>query len=532
MSTFLVFIFKSSVCLILFYLLYKLLLSKNTFHKANRILLICIYALALLLPFIEIRTAHPTEFHHAIAGWEHRVVVSSNVETAQVLHLEVAAEGANATEEAQHNMLTWSEIALIVYCMGIVLFISRSIYSLLRMYILLNKGKRQKLSGNAVLVTHNRNIAPFSWMNYIVISETDKKENGEAILAHEFAHIRLRHTFDLVLSEMFTFFLWFNPAAWLMKRELQNVHEYQADEKVLGSGIDAREYQLLLIKKAVGSQRFNSMTNSFNHSKLKNRITMMLKQKSSSWARLKYLCILPLTALSVAAFARSEVFLEMGELPVAEVTNLVSITEGYSANKQKETGDSIPAKKVQKSWNRNDIKADHPPLIIVDGKEVSFEQYEKEPPRKNSLEILEAEIAMKEYGDKGKYGAWIFYDKEEDAKDEEKKLVLSFPMEVVTGLTHNPKGENQIVNLKAEKINRETPDFMIRNDAFYIKDKDEHYVKVFSYENADKLVVILDGQQITPEELNKKRINVKQISLPSNHKSESKKELIVNIDTE
>lgn len=71
---------------------------------------------------------------------------------------------------------------------------------------------------------------------------------------------------------------WFNPAVWLLKQELQNVHEYEADESVIAHGVDAKHYQLLLIKKAVGAQRFTSMANSFDHSKLKKRITMMLKQ--------------------------------------------------------------------------------------------------------------------------------------------------------------------------------------------------------------------------------------------------------------
>ena len=86
-----------------------------------------------------------------------------------------------------------------------------------------------------------------------------------------------------------------------MKQELQNIHEYEADEAVINEGINARDYQLLLIKKAVGT-RLYSMANSFNHSKLKKRITMMLKEKSNPWARLKYLYVLPLAAIAVTRF--------------------------------------------------------------------------------------------------------------------------------------------------------------------------------------------------------------------------------------
>ena len=98
---------------------------------------------------------------------------------------------------------------------------------------------------------------------------------------------------------------WFNPAAWLLKRELKDIHEYQADTSVLQSGIDATTYQLLLVKKAVGASSY-TLANSFNHSKIKKRITMMLKEKSNKWARLKLLLLLPLGALSLYAFARPE----------------------------------------------------------------------------------------------------------------------------------------------------------------------------------------------------------------------------------
>lgn len=118
-------------------------------------------------------------------------------------------------------------------------------------------------------------------MKFVVISEKDLKENGEEILTHEYAHIRKRHSIDLLIADICIFFQWFNPASWLLKQELQNIHEFEADESVIAQGIDAKKYQLLLIKKAVGT-RLYSMANSFNHSSLKKRITMMLKKKIQS----------------------------------------------------------------------------------------------------------------------------------------------------------------------------------------------------------------------------------------------------------
>ena len=115
------------------------------------------------------------------------------------------------------------------------------------------------------------------------------------ILVHEQAHQRLGHSWDLLLVDLLGCLQWFNPAMWLLRVELRAVHEYEADEQVLRCGVDAKDYQMLLIKKAVGG-RWYSIANSLNHSNLKNRITMMLRKRSSRWARAKALYVLRLRA--------------------------------------------------------------------------------------------------------------------------------------------------------------------------------------------------------------------------------------------
>ena len=134
------------------------------------------------------------------------------------------------------------------------------------------------------------------------------------------AHIKHRHSIDLIYMELVILMQWFNPAVWLLKRELKDIHEYQADISVLESGIDATKYQLLLVKKAVGASSY-TLANSFNHSKIKKRITMMLKEKSNKWARLKLLLLLPLGILTVYAFARPSVNEPLSTLINYESTN-------------------------------------------------------------------------------------------------------------------------------------------------------------------------------------------------------------------
>ncbi len=320
MGIFFVYILKSSICLAAFYLFYRLLLSRETFHRFNRFTLLSLLLLSCLLPLVEISVKQQSEVHQTMMTLE------------QWLLLADMMSDANQATQVQENTLTWIQIAFLVYLAGIFFFVLRNLYSLFRLALLLKSGKKEDISqyvtiGRRVtLIVHSKEIAPFSWMNYIVIAQKDLEENGREILIHELAHIRNRHSWDLLVADICIFIQWFNPASWLLKQELQNIHEYEADETVINEGVDAKQYQLLLIKKAVGT-RLYSMANSFNHSKLKKRITMMLKEKSSPWARLKYLYVLPVAAIAITAFARPEVSNATEEISAVKVNDFAAIVE-------------------------------------------------------------------------------------------------------------------------------------------------------------------------------------------------------------
>ncbi len=168
-------------------------------------------------------------------------------------------------------------------------------------------------------ITPDTRIAPFSWCCYIVMSRSDFETSGEVITLHETRHLDARHWVDLLLAQLVAIFQWYNPAAWLMREELKTVHEFQADEAVIRSGTDPRQYQMLLIKKAVGA-RFPSLANSLNHSKLKKRITMMYKSKSSTARRFRALALLPAGALALLATNIPAVASILSEASAAEVT--------------------------------------------------------------------------------------------------------------------------------------------------------------------------------------------------------------------
>ena len=316
MGIFLVYILKSAACLAVFYLFYKLLMSRDTFHRFNRFALLGLLVLSSVLPLVEVSVNRPAPVHETMLTLEQLLLLA-----------DVQAEGEVVS---QPTTALWVRVALLVYLAGIVFFAVRNLWSLGRLAVLLRRGRLEQLADwlpgrteNVRLVVHNHDIAPFSWMRYIVLSRKDLEENGREILIHELAHIRNRHSWDLLLADLCIFVQWFNPAAWLLKQELQTIHEYEADDTVLREGVDAKKYQMLLIKKAVGT-RLYSMANSFNHSSLKKRITMMLKEKSNPWARVKYLYVLPLAALAVSAFARPEVSAVADELSSAKVNDLVA----------------------------------------------------------------------------------------------------------------------------------------------------------------------------------------------------------------
>lgn len=314
MGTFLVYILKSSLCLALFYLFYRLLLSKETFHRFNRIALLGVMLISCLLPLVRVTVDRAT-------------VVNTSVMLVEEDMLMYPWEMQTVVQE--EAAFPWREWLVAVYLLGIFFFLLRNLWSLVRMLYLIRHSRCRQMENGICLVIHQAGFAPFSWMKYIVISQTDLDENGTDILIHEEAHIRNRHSLDLLLVELCVWLQWFNPAAWLLKQELQNVHEYETDEAVLRQGIDAKRYQMLLIKKAVGA-RLYSIANSFNHSSLKKRITMMIRKKSNPWARAKYLYVLPLAAVTVAAFARPEISEPLDEISSVKVNDLSAITGNNS----------------------------------------------------------------------------------------------------------------------------------------------------------------------------------------------------------
>ena len=310
MGDLLFYLLKSGCYLIIFYLLFKLLMSGTTFFRFNRVTILAGIIGCMFLPLIEFTTQEET-------------FLTVPLQTIQGIFVE-QADGIfgdtmfwvrpQVDETGNMQAINWCPIALgYVYLAGGLFVLCRILLSFYRMFQLIRNGKRRSY-GKYKLIVVSEPISSFCWGKYIVVSVSDySQQSTDGILLHETMHLRYRHTLDLLCMQCLLILYWFNPAIWLLKRELQEVHEFEADNGVLNTGIDATRYQLLLVKKAVGT-RLYSMANGFNHSKLKKRITMMLKKKSNPWARLKYLYVLPLAAIAVTAFARPEISEKVEEI--------------------------------------------------------------------------------------------------------------------------------------------------------------------------------------------------------------------------
>ena len=305
MPTFLLYSLKAAGCLAVFYLFYKLLLSRDTLHRMNRVLLCGVLLLSFLLPLCVITVEKELPGVSAAGidvipeNYFRRDMVFENRIPDDTRDLMIIEEPEPAPEP-----FDWGVLLGIIYFAGMFATLGWTVCNIVRVVRMTRRGRRIPLGNGSVLVLSDRIRAPFSWMRYVVMSEEDYACGGGTILVHEQAHQRLGHSWDLLLVDLLGCLQWFNPAMWLLRVELRAVHEYEADEQVLRCGVDAKDYQMLLIKKAVGG-RWYSIANSLNHSNLKNRITMMLRKRSSRWARAKALYVLPLACLALGAFAQT-----------------------------------------------------------------------------------------------------------------------------------------------------------------------------------------------------------------------------------
>jgi murein DD-endopeptidase MepM/ murein hydrolase activator NlpD len=269
--------------------------------------------ICILLPFISLPVAKETILQKPFIELESRISTdnalndnsqSEIIEWTEAVAVQTEEKKVNYVAEEKNGSIPPLLIIASAYGVGFCINLIALVLSAFKMFRLLSKGEK-RFHEKYTLVLTRKKIVPFSFGKFIALSQTDYLQNPAEIICHEKIHVRKKHSLDMIFIELLILLFWFNPVIWLLKRELRDIHEYEADNGVIQSGIDATKYQLLLIKKVAGARSY-AIANSFNHSKIKNRITMMLKKKSTQTARLKTMLFAPLAAVGLLAFAQTQ----------------------------------------------------------------------------------------------------------------------------------------------------------------------------------------------------------------------------------
>ena len=346
---------KSALVLTLLFLPYMLILRKESFFRLNRTVLLLILLLSLVLPLMNIHSLSWDSQPVVQAARQQMVEVGIPVNAGMLLP-EVAVQG-----ERNGIQVSWFHIVSFLFVLGTLFVFFLRVSQILRMGYVIRTGSLWHQREDGVMVyCHADDVSPFSWMDNIVISARDYNENAREILLHERAHVMARHSWDLLLLALLQTMQWWNPLVYILGGSLRDVHEYEADDFVLRSGVSAKAYQLLLIKKVVGASSY-TFANNFDHSLTLKRITMMQKSKSSVWMRSKVLYIIPMATLALSAFATSESVSPSGNEIAKNEDKFIKISPSGQADGTKKVGSSVV------------FPTDSNVVCLLDGKEASQE---------------------------------------------------------------------------------------------------------------------------------------------------------------
>lgn len=437
------FLLKSAITLALLYSCFFFLLSKETFHRFNRCMLLSIMVASLIVPLFHFTTEHPTVINEEFYQME----TLMEEDTAPVL----------VVQTKEHPRITWVQVVKGVYLTGVAMMLLLTLMQALSLLRLMHKGLRHTDTRGNTVVLLKGDIPPFSIFRYIVMNVTDYETHRQHILTHEQEHIRLGHTYDLLLLEAMKTFQWFNPFVWFISRDLKAVHEYEADQAVIHQGIDAKAYQQLLVTKVVGI-RLQPFTNNLNHGSLKKRILMMYQKPSSRWLMLKSLCAIPVAALTISAFATPA-----ETDPVEDIVTTLENKEVPLLNSP--SPKALPVKTTTEPTT-DDLTTtdDKNPLIVVDGtivdvdvsqlgKEVNLEGEEfarlinLQPDNIEAVTVLQGAPATALYGDRGKHGVI-----EIKTKTAQKEVAVDSLVKKLPGAEQHEDGSITINGRSVKKI--------------------------------------------------------------------------------
>lgn len=309
----------SGIVLLFCYLPYRWFMADRKQFAFNRSMLIAIYIISLLSPFFF--------FSHTTAPENIPDVVTSAFPATE-------PPASQYLESAPENTYIFpiGKILVAAYFIGLTCVGVMYLLGVGKILWIIRKSPRIRLHGENIVISDNSNVTPFSWGNTIVVNrQLYGSEQFSMVFAHESAHVRLLHWIDLSLAQITLCIQWFNPAAWMLRDCLKEVHEFQADENVLNKGINPRAYQLFLVSAAF-SEKFNIPVEYLSAGNIRKRIRMMNNRKSADIRRLALISLLLFSSVGIFSSSSSPVKLFINRINDISFSDRNVDTDDYIAN--------------------------------------------------------------------------------------------------------------------------------------------------------------------------------------------------------
>jgi TonB family protein len=300
MNALLIYIIKAALSLTVLYLIYHSFLSRDTMYNRNRVFILLSFVLSLILPMVSIETRVPNDLQ--VFGRDLTGMMMPEI---------------TATKSAANMLSDWQHLLLIIYITGMIAAGVKLLVEIISLMLLI---VRQKKDDRNIISLANSRTSGFSAFGHIFIDKSLEPDEAEEIIRHEQKHLNRFHFFDIVLVELFKVIQWFNPFIYLFDRSLRAVHEYQADEECLNSGIPVHSYQGLVMNQVFRSHIFNPSNSFSNPTLIKKRMIMMTKKRSKALANLKILMVVPVLAVLLIAFSKCTEKITLSDTGVEDVT--------------------------------------------------------------------------------------------------------------------------------------------------------------------------------------------------------------------
>lgn len=296
----LTYLLKVAMLVAAFSLMFHLFVRKDTFHRVGRLVLVVSLFAAYVLPLCTVKRHIVQKVPQVEAARQLTAYQTEHADYISARDSEPASAAAVQPAQTMHKGISWLQIAIAVYLAGVLFVLCRIAFSYMRVYSIIRRCRKVSETDSMTILVSDDNIQPFSWMNWIVLPAKDL--NNRAILAHEKVHVAMHHSRELLMVDLMSLLQWFNPAVWMLRRDLCSLHEYEADAGVLASGYDMDDYQNVLINRAVVAAPV-PFTNSFHASSLRERISMINRRGSKPRVLLKLAYIPVIVGLWLAATA-------------------------------------------------------------------------------------------------------------------------------------------------------------------------------------------------------------------------------------